>query len=227
MNGPELREFRKRRGWTQKQLSDLIDRGLEKNWKNAAPVGRWENGKVKIPTDVDAFLTSLALEEPDFTITDDGREVLFEHEPGDSPPPPPGPSAEDAARNVAALVGGGSYARICEELWELVATGVGMVGAVTGSKALQRDGEIILSDKQALGKAYGKLAEQNATFRSMLIGMSGGGAWLEVALVSGITAGKVMRNHQPARPVVMPLEEVPAEEPEVMRGDGAVIDFGR
>ena len=117
------------------------------------------------------------------------------------------------------------YARVCEELFELIATGVGLVGAVTGSEKLRIDGEIILADKKNLGKAYGKLAETNETFRNMLTGMHGGGAWLNVALVTGITAGKLMRNHQGAK-VVSPPPDEPAEEGVTLHGDnGAVVHF--
>lgn len=212
---------------TQRQLNELINKSLDRKGRNS--VGRWERGERAIPADVETFLTNLEFEGDQFQVTDpDGREVPFEPLGDTPPPPPPGVSGEQVAGQLAGLVGASGYARVCEELWELVATGVGMVGAVTGSDALRKDGEIIAHDKAALGKAYGKLAEQNATFRNMLAGMTGGGAWLEVALVSGITAGKLMRNHQTARPA--PADMAPQAEAEPagngrMYGDGAVIDL--
>ena len=230
MTAAELKQFRLARGWSQAQMGQLISDSLNKQWKDVARnYGTYERGRRPVPGDIEVFLANLELEGEQFTVLDGDREIP--HEPiGDTPPPQP-PGAEQVAQGIAAIAGGGSYSRVCEELWELVATGVGMVGAVTGSEALRRDGEIIAHDKQALGKAYGKLAEQNATFRNMLAGMTGGGAWLEVALVSGITAGKLMRNHQAAKP--LPAQEQPHqanEEPEDtngrrMYGDGAVIDL--
>jgi hypothetical protein len=93
------------------------------------------------------------------------------------------------------LGGGGTWARACTELWELIASGVGMMGAATGSPLLMNDGAIIAADAQALGEAWGKLAETNATFRKMLVGMTEGGAWLQVALVTGTTVSKCYQSH--------------------------------
>jgi hypothetical protein len=57
------------------------------------------------------------------------------------------------------------------------------------------DGQIIAADSPALGAAWAKLAETNETFRKMLIGMTEGGAWLQVALVTGTTVSKCYQNH--------------------------------
>jgi hypothetical protein len=73
-----------------------------------------------------------------------------------------------------------------------------MVGAATGSAPLMNDGAIIAADKAELGKAWGRLAETNETFRNMLVGMTTGGAWVQVALVTGTTAAKCWQaNHAP------------------------------
>jgi len=50
---------------------------------------------------------------------------------------------------VAALLptSGNLYSRVCEELFEMVATGVGLVGAATGNDVLQKDGAIIAENK--------------------------------------------------------------------------------
>ena len=223
MTGPEIARLRERNGWTQQQLADMLNASLERRYKPGR-IGEWENGRTPVPKQVGSFLLALGLEEilPE---RGDGESGLLDGGPAlgssgpegeeDTPPtgggdPAPAPVAQQPLTGYS-----GAYARVCTELWELVATGVGMVGAVTGSEQLQADGRIIEADKEALGKAYGKLAETNETFRRMLTGMTTSGAWLEVSLATGITAGKIMRNHQ--RPKPKPVEEG--------RGDGAVVDF--
>lgn len=224
MTGEQLKDFRKRQGWTQAQLANLLNKGLDRQYDGTA-VGRWENEKRPIPDYVESFLDSLELEtaaaatfgpptEAQAAALD--SEGFQSREPGDSAPPPPPGDAEGKPVGQLPLPGGGVHARVCEELWEMVATGVGLVGAVTGSDAMRRDGEIILADKEALGRAWGKLAETNDTFRRMLLSMTSGGAWLEVAMVTGITAGKLVRNHQ------QPSDGSSAQpsEPEEGGGDG-------
>jgi transcriptional regulator with XRE-family HTH domain len=204
VKGGELRRFREEQGWTQDELAKLLRTSLGKG--SSTTVGKWEQGTRPVPEDVAALVAKLQLEsafggEPPLdedALGLDSAAPPVEGSVGDTAPPEPTDSGERSAAPAgqSLLPGGSSYARVCEELWELVATGTGMVGAVTGSEGLRRDSEIILADKAALGRAWGKLAEQNDTFRRMLLGMTSGGAWLEVALVSGITFGKCYRSHQ-------------------------------
>lgn len=208
MKQEELQEFREKQGWSREQLRQLLNEALPDDKGYSAKsdvVGRWERGERKMPAHVGVLLDALELEAA-FPPDELGRtlEGAVEPEPvaEDSPPPPPGERPAPTPSGVGQLVGTGgnpALARVCEELWEMVATGFGVVGAVTGSDALRRDGEIILAEKEALGKAYGKLAETNATFRKMLTSMTSSGAWLEVAMVTGITGGKMMRSHQAIR----------------------------
>lgn len=203
MKGDEVRRFRREQGWTQDELGKLLKASLGQG--SGTTVGKYESGAKPVPEDVASLLAKLQLEaampgEPpldeDAFGLDSGLPPV-EGSVGDSAPPEPGERSREAApAGQSPLPGGNSYARVCEELWELIATGTGMIGAVTGSEGLRRDGEIILADKAALGRAWGKLAEQNDTFRRMLLGATSGGAWLEVALVSGITFGKCYRSHQ-------------------------------
>ena len=200
MTGQELREARERLGWTRRQLADALNAALGTDYNPDRTVGRWERDERKVPDTVRSFVREIEMEtvlpgEPGAPILDD---VV------DAPPAPPGedsmpPPPEGAEVGQRPLPGGGGHARVCEELWEMVATACGMAGVVLNSDALKADRDTILADKQALGRAWGKLAETNDTFRRMLLGMTGGGAWLEVALVTGITAGKIQRNHQTAR----------------------------
>ncbi len=112
--------------------------------------------------------------------------------PGDSTPTDPslpGPGS------FVPLSPSGVYIKACTELWQIVATGVGMTGAAIGSRALMLDGQTIDADKEMLGEAWGKLAETNATFRNMLVGLTTGGAWFQVAIVTGSTVGRCWANH--------------------------------
>ena len=229
MTGPELRAFRDKQGWSQGQLADFLNSGLDRRY---APnkLSEWERGKRPIPGIVENFLTTVQLEQA-FPLTEE-RPLEPDAETDYTPPtdedsaPPPPPGAEPKPQ--AALSSGNAYARVCEELWEMVATGVGLLGAATGSEALRKDGEIILADKRALGRAYGKLAEQNDTFRRMLMGATTGGAWLEVCLVSGLTAGKIARSHQALKPVPLhaaPDLDQPEESGVSFSGDNGVVNF--
>ncbi|HEY5945540.1 MAG TPA: helix-turn-helix domain-containing protein [Kofleriaceae bacterium] len=197
MNGDELRRLRERRQWSQADLAAAINAALGKKYGSGS-ISPWETGKRNIPVDVAVFLDELAVDTA--LPSDDDASLLS----------PAGERGDDAAADTApgsgqldssalpaqpSLGGGGAYARACRELWELIASGVGMVGAATGSALLMNDGAIIAGDAQALGDAWGRLAETNATFRKMLIGMTEGGAWLQVALVTGTTVSKCYQSH--------------------------------
>lgn len=222
MNGKQLKAFREQQKWSQTQTADLLNEALDRKY-GSAQISRWENAKAPIPGHVATFLDTLAA---DFPAQDDFTGPLEYETPPDftdlgdtAPPAPPGTEDGGIAAAFNLPLGSSAYARVCEEMFELIATAVGMVGAVTGNDKLRVDGEIILADKKNLGKAYGKLAETNPTFQRMLTGMTSSGAVLEVALVSGITFGKVMRNHQrPAltEPSPEPEQGPPPGSPEAM-----------
>lgn len=201
MDGESLRKLRERRGISTDDLALLLNQSLGKNYSGET-VARWERGRT-ISKSVDAFLDELAVQWG----LDDGlapplageriEQEEWQPTPGgpagdDSVPPGPGPTPAPQPR-----IGSGSstWALACTELWEMIASGVGMVGAVVRSDALMMDGAIIDADKQALGQAWGKLAETNETFRKMLVGMTEGGAWLQVAMVTGTTMSKCWQSH--------------------------------
>jgi transcriptional regulator with XRE-family HTH domain len=190
ITGADMKRLRERRGWSQAELGAALNAALDRNYGSGS-ISPWENDKRPVPADVSAFIeellvdTALPAEEP-------APSALPADEPaaGDTPPGGDHPQAAQPP-----LASGGAWTRACTELWELVATGVGMVGAATGSEAMMVDGQIIAMDSPALGAAWAKLAETNETFRKMLIGMTEGGAWLQVALVTGTTASKMYQNH--------------------------------
>jgi len=200
MKGGELRRFREEQGWSQDELGRLLKASRGKG--SGTTVGKWEQEKRPVPDDVAALVAKLQLEAA-FPDEEPLREDAFQL--GSEAPPvegsegdtaPSEPEATAAPGGQLPLSGAGSYGRVCTELWEMVATGIGMIGAATGSEALRRDGEIILADSPALGRAFGKLAETNDTFRRMLLGATSGGAWLEVAMVGGMTGARMYRSHQ-------------------------------
>lgn len=233
MNGQQLRELREAQGWSQEELGKLLKAGIGKG--SSTTVGKWESGRRPVPIEVETFLARLELQQA-FPLAEE-TPLEGDHEgPVDSgasssrgglgdtvPPEPPGASGREGQQTAGQLPlpGGSSYGHVCEELWELIATGTGMIGAVTGSEGLRRDGEIIHADKAALGRAWGKLAETNTTFRRMLLSATGGGAWLEVALVSGITFGKCWRSHQEIGRVQAAERQQRLEQEAEAYGDGA------
>jgi len=203
MTGDDLRKFRERRGLDRADLADLLNRSLGKQYRTEA-VSRWERGEGgrPVPRAVQAFLEDLAvsggiagdLDAATITPPPAGAADELEHNL-DGPPagdtaPGPGPTPQPAQ-----IAGPNLYARTSEEQWEMIAMGLGMIGAATGSHALIADGQIIAADKTALGAAYGRLAETNDTFRRMLVGMTEGGAWLQVAMVTGTTVSKCWQSH--------------------------------
>lgn len=194
MTGDDLRKLRERRGLERGELADALNAALGTSY-NAESIGRWERGR-EPARKVTAFLEELAVSEFADDITGpavpSGDEPAGDVGPAGDIPPGPGPSTEP---QLPVTSGRGAWVKACEELWEMVATGVGMMGAATGNMALVNDGAIIAQDKAALGAAWGKLAETNETFRRMLVGMTEGGAWLQVALVTGTTFSKCYQGH--------------------------------
>ena len=206
MTGDEIRALRKRYGWTQKQLGELVANALDRAPASTVDhLGHWERGRRTIPREVQAFLQTLADDPaaappPSRPAAAAGPD---DTEPRDFELGPPAP--------VLAI--GSSYASLCTQFFELVATAVGMIGAAIGNPRVVEDGQIIDRDKQALGAAYGKLAETNETFRNLIVATDKQGAYLAVALTTGTTVGAIWRNHtitnrdleaQPLRAVAPP-----------------------
>lgn len=204
MRGEQIRRLRERLNLSRVELADLLNGALGKSYSGAT-IGRWEregdDGHTSPPAKaVQAFLDELAVgdltavEPPDGDRIQPGADepLVPADERMDTPPGPPGGGfgVQPRLTSVDSV-----WTKACQELWELIATGVGMVGAATGSEALVLDGAIIAGDTEALGAAWGKLAETNETFRKMLVGMTEGGAWLQVALVTGTTVSKCYQSH--------------------------------
>ena len=194
MSGAQLRAHRDRLGMTQEAFGRMLGDALGRRY-GADNVGKWERGTIKVPRPVATLLEYGADDTIAATAADAkagrGQQPTFTIE--DSAPAADGP--EIAAGNGPTLFGGAQYAKICEQFFELIATGVGMVGAGIGNETIKRDGEIILANKQQMGAAYGKLAETNEVFRNLLLSSDRQGAYLAVALATGTTAGEIWRNH--------------------------------
>ncbi len=195
MNGSQLKKLRADNKWSQDRLNVVLQEALGHRYGSTA-ISRWERDTAKIPREVEAFLESLVLG----SLGDPGDDTPQAAQDGlsgddsprraddEAPPPPPGQQPFTSPT-------GGALQRACTELWEIIGTSVSLSGSLIGSEAIVRDGQVITADSKALGAAYGKLAETNETFRTMLIGMTQGGAWLEVAVVTGSTVAKIAQNH--------------------------------
>jgi transcriptional regulator with XRE-family HTH domain len=217
MIGSAIERLRDRLGLSRAELADVLNSALDKKYTPES-VRRWERDADRAPAKaVQAFLDELAVSgdlergvdgEPGLGALD-GDDAALAGSDGfaDTAPGRPGLGGQPALTS-----GRGAWTKACEELWEMVATGVGMMGAATGNQALVTDGAIILADKEALGAAWGKLAETNETFRRMLVGMTEGGAWLQVALVTGTTVSKCWQSHA-YYAAVAAQQATPAEEP--------------
>lgn len=201
MNGSDLKKLRERRGWSQTELAQVLNTALGRSYGSGS-ISPWENDRRPIPPDVASFAEELMLstnlqpaageQEPEPDPLNSGTGADGDERPADTAPGP------GAATQVAQPPLGSNtdvWGRACTELWELIATGVGMAGAVSGNEAVMIDGQIIAADAPALGAAWAKLAETNETFRKMLIGMTEGGAWLQVAMVTGTTVSKCYQSH--------------------------------
>lgn len=191
VTGSDIKRLREQTGMSQAELAQVLNTALggERNYSSGS-VSPWENDKRTIPASVSSLIEQLLLDAalpPSDQEPPDGPGENGDSAPrGDTPPSPQAPI----------LSGGGANVRACTELWEMIATGVGMAGAATGNIALMNDGATIAADKDALGAAWGRLAETNETFRKMLLSMTEGSAWLQVALVTGTTLSKCyQQNH--------------------------------
>lgn len=191
IDGPDLRRLREKRGWKQDDLAAAINAAFPGRTYSSGSISPWETGKRTIPPEVAAFIEELMIS----TNLDPGEPLPGGDQPAEPQQPegdtPPGPGPAQVPIGAT----GDVWAKACTELWELIAAGIGMAGAATGNEALMMDGAIIDADKQALGAAWGKLAETNETFRKMLMGMTEGGAWLQVAVVTGTTVSNCWQNH--------------------------------
>jgi transcriptional regulator with XRE-family HTH domain len=186
-----IKGLREQLGLTQEQLADALNESLGRKYV-ANTISRWETGNRGIPSDVSVFLDAIALNdalpEPGATVESSAPERGSQGRQEDTAP-------TDSSQGPVPFSSSGAYKKACTELWAIVASGVGMAGAATGNMKLMQDGALIDQDKAALGDAWGKLAETNETFRNMLVGMTSGGAWMQVALVTGTTVGKIWQNH--------------------------------
>jgi transcriptional regulator with XRE-family HTH domain len=200
VTGAQMRSLRERLGLSRGQLIEALNASLDRRYDSTS-ISRWERGIHKVPAAVEGFLDELALQS--------GLEALgapLSDEPAPATDPPdsmPGeplgpdsvPGGGFEAQAPMQLRGSPLLVTACTEMWEMIATGLGTVGALIGSEGLILDGQIVNADKAALGEAWGRLAETNETLRRMLNSAVEGGVWLQVALVTGSTFSKCYQGH--------------------------------
>jgi helix-turn-helix protein len=209
--GADIKRLRERRGLSQTELAEILNGLLDKRYSSGS-VSPWENDRRTIPSDVASLIEQMLVDTalPGESEPSPDAQVAGDQAPGGDRPPP-------VVAQPPLTSGAVVYARACAELWEMIGAGVGMAGAATGNTALMLDGQVIVADKEALGKAWGRLAETNETFRKMLASMTEGGAWLQVAVVTGTTVARCYQNHATA-----PLQPQADYEGHVEREPAAV-----
>jgi DNA-binding XRE family transcriptional regulator len=195
--GSKVKEFRKLNDMTQQQLADHIAEhtGLK---VSVSSVANWERDKTHTPNKVLSYM--------------DTGEVEAGQAPPDAGPlpnmddqPPLGPDDLSGPQEGAQRPSGGgvkplsitsqAYEKACIDLWQMIGFGVQVAGRGIGSPVVYQDGVIIQAQAGDLGKAYGKLAEQNETFRRLIIGMTQGGVWVEVVGVTVQLGMAIAQNH--------------------------------
>ena len=203
VTGEQLGSIQQLLGLTEEQTVELLNEALGRKY-SVDRLRQWKRNDRPVPKWVSEFLVNVAAEQngvrmSEFAETLEtglGEQLLGgDGVPGDDAPPQP---PTDLPRSQTPLSAGGAYAKICTDLWATLALSISSVGALANRPVLVRDGQIIDRDKEALGKAWGKLAETNETFRRMLDQTLTGGAWLEITVVTGVTAGKLLDNHRTA-----------------------------
>lgn len=193
MTGQQLTRIREGLGMSKADLADVLNSALDRKYRPER-VGEWEKAEKGPPAHVAEFVASLAADSVDLPGLDSLSGVGVPPD-SDAPPPAPGGDAPPPSGQPPLGATGGTYAKICEELWGTIALMLSSFGAVTGKGAYIQDGRIIDADKEALGIAWGKFAETNATFRNMLMSTVSGGAVMQVIVVTGTTTMKIVSSH--------------------------------
>jgi len=193
MNGSELKSLRERLGFNQGQLAEYLNEVTGRAYKGGT-VSVWEANKRAIPAVVADSVSALVVNAamPNTDMPDDLNEIGIDTAPQND-------GTEQTSQSP--MSSSGIYTRACVDLWGMIAMMVSSAGALSKNAVLMQDGFTIDADKQALGRAWGKLAESNETFRKMLVSATSGGAYLEVILVTSTTAGKLFQNHHARRPI--------------------------
>lgn len=212
----ELKAFRKESGLTGNQLAELINTALGMRYTNSS-ISKWENGQQDIPIYVQEAVEGLIAgvvpsmngsdptgTDGDDPVSDVGRAMPPPHLRRPDTPPPPPSGTTDLVRQV-------SMESMCIEMFVGIGQMVEFFGQVTGQpevleigrengrpvriSLLAMDGRIIAQDSEALGKAWAKLAQQNAWVGRIVGSLTMGGAWVEVIAATSGTMVKVFRTH--------------------------------
>lgn len=209
----ELAQFRSESGLTQGGLAGLLNDILDRKYTNSI-ISLWESGRKTIPSHVQAAIEQLRdgqFPRDDTEPYQNGvnpvdeiiSEVTDEEQPKskrDIPPSRPSPTG--------IVVPAMSMEAMAIEMWLgigqmveffAVATGQPKVMKVQGTNSqislLEADGRIIAANSERLGKAWAKLAQQNAWVARIMNSMTSGGAWVEVVAATGTMMVEVYRNH--------------------------------
>lgn len=209
--GTLVKTFRELNNMTQADLAKHLTENVGLNVSETT-IGRWERDQRHTPEPVVAYMQGGAADSPIAPEPglDDGAPPAAD----DAPPSVPGGVRRPAPSLQLSSV---TYEAACVDLWEMIGFGVKLFGQAVRNPVLMTDGDIIDSQKQDLGRAYGKLAEKNDTFRRLVIGLTQGGIWVEVTSVTVKMAVTIAQNHQAYARHVAEQRRAAAETP---HGDG-------
>lgn len=205
MERAELSQFRSEAGLSQKALANLLNTALDMHYSSTT-ISQWETGKKPIPGHIEDAVRLLANDGAIDALTN--AQVA-----ADDAPTRPVDSAPrfDASASVFEVPSpvhrGTALEAACVEMFRGIGMMLEMTGMVYGDKVLtdratgqqmslvQMDGKIVTEDAETLGRAWAKLAEQNAWVARIITSMTTGGAWVEVLMATSGTVYKVYSNH--------------------------------
>lgn len=215
ISGPELREFRLASGLTGGQMAEILNTATGMRYTQSS-ISKWEKEYAVIPSYVQEALEGLMASAPsastngadpsshdDSPVSPDAQPTppASVRRPDTVPPPPKG---MELARPISLESTCAEMFRGIGQMVELFAVTTGQpkvlnVGTENGQPVLisllEADGRIIIQDSDDLGRAWAKLAAQNAWVGRIIGSLTTGGAWVEVIAATSGTMVKVFRTH--------------------------------
>jgi hypothetical protein len=223
--GARVIRFRELNELSRAQLRDLIEQDVGLR-VSTDTIGKWERDKGRTPDVVLRYMQGGRQESP---LVDEDEQQQLDGMPPRPEDPPPGSfsdgTTDDGPKIKPLQLQSQLYEKACVDLWLMIGFGVQVAGKGLRSPLVERDGAIIQSQASDLGKAYGKLAEQNETFRRIVVGLTQGGVWVEVGGVTISLAMAIAGNHSAyAAHLRQQAQEAANRPPEPPEGDSGPQD---
>lgn len=195
--GTKVKQFRELNQLKQADFADLVtqETGVK---VSVTTVGRWERDQRHVPEKVLAFMegrdTDASPPPPTAPLPGEAADDMPPRDPAAAQSDDAGPHQPASSIKPLGLTSQ-AYEKACIDLWQMIGWGVQLAGQGVGNPVVASDGAIIQQQADDLGKAYGKLAEQNDTFRRLIMGLTQGGIWVEVTGVTVKLAMTIAQNH--------------------------------